>query len=465
MSPIESFTEFAENAQDKPTEKSDHMKQAVKDMTPLKGKTALVVDSALATRRALQDQLSQLGAKTVIFASSVSEVEQHLSARDFALIVCEYQLEGDRNGQQLLEDLRVNKKLNWTTAFMMVTGERSYSNVVAVAEFEPDDYLIKPFTASTLSDRVVRIFNRKARLAEAYKTIYDAQYFAVPEICEGLETRFPQYHNELERMRIESFFWSGQFDKTEQELLEKLDRAPKPWMHLLLAKVNLEKKDFEEAGDLLANVVKSNPEYLAASDLFADVLWEQNKPGEALEVLEKMGAKALASTSRLRKLADLAVRIGDNTRSKNYLTKVIDRSRNTSLSQIHDYLQLSKIYVTEGRHEEAEKLTAKMRSTVNSADLDLARAMMSIQKEIAEGRSAKAQDKLTGFLDTHADMITGLEPETLTSLLELCFAVNMGSKGYELASQITRHKPSKAMLDRIRVSITTFKENSLRNDG
>ena len=72
MSQIESFTEFAENAQEKPAEKSDRMKQAVKDMTPLKGKTALVVDSALATRRALQDQLSQLGAKTVIFASSVA---------------------------------------------------------------------------------------------------------------------------------------------------------------------------------------------------------------------------------------------------------------------------------------------------------------------------------------------------------------------------------------------------------
>jgi hypothetical protein len=45
------------------TGKPEQMKQAVKDMTPLKGKTALVVDSALATRRALQDQLSQLGAK------------------------------------------------------------------------------------------------------------------------------------------------------------------------------------------------------------------------------------------------------------------------------------------------------------------------------------------------------------------------------------------------------------------
>jgi len=229
------------------TGKPEQMKQAVKDMTPLKGKTALVVDSALATRRALQDQLSQLGAKSVIFASSVSEVEQHLSSREFALIVCEYQLEGDRNGQQLLEDLRVNKKLAWSTAFMMVTGERSYGNVVAVAEFEPDDYLIKPFTASTLSDRVVRIFNRKIRLAEAYRSMFEERFQEVPGICEDLESRFPQYLNELERMRVESFYRSAQYEKTEQELLAKLEKAPKPWMQLLLARVNLEKNSLKRS--------------------------------------------------------------------------------------------------------------------------------------------------------------------------------------------------------------------------
>ena len=437
--------------------RSAQLKQAVKDMTPLKGKTALVVDSALATRRALQDQLSQLGTKAVIFASTVSEVEQHLATREFALIVCEYQLEGERNGQQLLEDLRLNKKLSWSTAFMMVTGERSYGNVVAVAEFEPDDYLIKPFTASTMSDRIVRIFNRKIRLAEAYSSMFEEQYEEVPRICEELESKFPQYLNELERIRVESFFRSAQYEKTEQELLAKLERAPKPWMQLLLAKVKLENKKFDDANDLLTDVVKTNPEYLAASDLYAEVLWEQNRPAEALEILEQMGAKALSSTNRLRKLADLAVRIGDNTRSKNYLTKVIDRSRNTSLSQIHDYLQLSKIYVKEGRHEEAEKLTAKMRSAVNSSDLDLARTMMSIQKDVADGRGAKAAEKLESFFETHVEEMASFESETLTSLLEMCFAVNMDTKGYELASRITKQKPSKAMLDRIRASISEFR--------
>ncbi len=436
------------------------MKQAVEELTPLKDKNALVVDSALATRRTLQDQLSQLGAKTVVFAGSVSEVEQQLAARDFSLIVCEYQLEGERNGQQLLEELRISKNLSWATAFMMVTGERVYNTVASVAEFAPDDYLIKPFTSSTLSERIVKIFNRKIRLSKIYKAIFEGRFEEAPALCEQLIQEHPAYSSELERLWVESYYWAGDYAKTEKKLLERMAEAPKPWMYLLQAKVKLGNKEFAEANQLLNTVVENNPEYMAAIDLYADVLWEQNKPAEALEVLEKMGARAMNSTTRLRKLADLAVRVGDPTKSKTYLSKVIERSRNTSLSQMHDYLQLSKIYIQEGKIDEAEKLTAKLRTTVSSSDLDLARTMMSIQKELSEHKPEKAEIRLQAFYDEYAETVPTLEPETLTSLLEMSFAAGMESKAYELASHISKKKPSKALLDRIRVAINDHKKQT-----
>jgi DNA-binding response OmpR family regulator len=437
------------------------MQQAVHDLTPLKSKNALVVDSALATRRALQDQLSQLGARTVVFASSVAEVEQQLSSREFSLLICEYQLEGERNGQQLLEDLRLNRKLSWSTAFMMVTGERSYSKVVAVAEFEPDDYLIKPFTASKLSDRVVRIFNRKKRLEEVYKAVFTEEHTKVPPLCDKLIIEFPQYKNTLQRMKVEAFYHLNTLLDAETELINIMGNDPKPWMLLLMAKVHMARKDFNHAAELLQNVVKTNPEYMAASDLFADVLWEKNSPQDALDVLEKLGAKGMDSTIRLRKMADLAVRVRDHSRSKTYLTKLIDRSRNTNLSQMNDVLQLSKIYISEGKPEEAEKLAARLRTSVQSEQLEMARSMMNIQKDIADGKKDRAIEKLEELFEAQQSNIDGMEPETLTNLLEMCFAVNMQGRGYELARHISKKKPGKALLERIRFSIEDFKRNSV----
>ncbi|NJM32306.1 MAG: response regulator, partial [Limnobacter sp.] len=225
------------------------------DISPLNGKAVLIVDNAIPTRRALQEQMSQLGAKQIVFAGSVSEVEGHLTGRDFSLIVCEYILEGDRSGQQLLEELRLQKRLPWFTAFMMVTGERTYSNVVSVAEFEPDDYLIKPFTASALSERVIRIFNRKHRLSKAYEAMYDTRYEEVSALCMQLSGDFPQYSRELERMRIEAIYHLKRFDQAETELEQALGANERPWMPFLLAKIKTEKKEFAGAEELLSRVV------------------------------------------------------------------------------------------------------------------------------------------------------------------------------------------------------------------
>ncbi|MDX1668211.1 MAG: response regulator, partial [Limnobacter sp.] len=423
------------------------------EMAPLEGKAVLIVDSALATRRTLQDQVSQLGAKSVLFAATVSEVEQYLDTREFGLLICEYQLEGDRNGQQLLEELRVQNKLPWFTVFMMVTGERTYSNVVSVAEFAPDEYLIKPFTASSLSDRVVRTFNRKKKLARAYEAVFKGQYQAVPGICMTLEKQHPQFAHELERMRIESIIRDGRLDEAVNELEEAMAANAKPWMQLALSKIHTERKNFEAAEALLKKVVKENPEYIMATDLYAEVLWEQNKPELALQTLEKLGAKALSSTSRLRKLADLSIRVGDDVRSKNYLNKVIDRSRNSSLTQMHDYLQFAKIFTKEGRHEEAEKLTSRLRTAVNSSELNFARSLMTIQRISSEGDLAKARHRLEELFKNEKELIEKLQADAQTSLLEQCFLVGMSKEGYEMARKISKQKPGKALLDRIKFSI------------
>ncbi|MDX1669862.1 MAG: tetratricopeptide repeat protein, partial [Limnobacter sp.] len=262
-----------------------------------------------------------------------------------------------------------------------------------------------------------------------------------------------QFTPELERLRIESIIRDGRLDEAQAELNEAIAINAKPWMNLALSKVNVEKKNFDEAEALLQQVVKENPEYIGATDLYAEVLWEQNKPELALQTLEKLGAKALSSTTRLRRLADLSIRVGDDVRSKNYLNKVIDRSRNSSLTQMHDYLQLAKIFTKEGRHEEAEKLTSRLRTAVNSSELNFARSMMAIQRISAEGDLTKARTKIEELFRNERELIEKLQADAQTSLLEQCFLVGMSKEGYELARKISKKKPGKALLDRIKFSI------------
>ena len=97
---------------------------------------------------------------------------------------------------------------------------------------------------------------------------------------------------------------------------------------------------------------------------------------------------------------------------------------------------------------------------VKPSELDFARSMMAIQKEISDGNLNKANLKLALFFENNAELIQTLEPEALTSILEQCFAANMETKGYDLARQISRQKPSKAMLDRIKHAIAEAKRKA-----
>lgn len=112
-------------------------------ITPLKGSRIVVADRHAHNRTDLREMVSSLGATSVSHARSAADVLRAVKARDVDIILCDYHLEDQRDGQQLLEELRHDRVMPLGTVFMMITGEKSYQKVVAVAEFAPDDYLIK----------------------------------------------------------------------------------------------------------------------------------------------------------------------------------------------------------------------------------------------------------------------------------------------------------------------------------
>lgn len=448
------------NAQDVPSDAFD-------DAHPLEGYNVLVVDSAIATRRIYQDQLNQLGVATVVFVNSVAEVYEQLSARDFALMICEYQLDDERNGQQLLEELRVSNRLSWNTAFMMVSGERSYSKVVSVAEFAPDAYLIKPFSGAAFSDRVLRVLKRKHLLADVYRARSAEgveELEALRDLCRTLQQIYPQYQDELQRIQVDALLKLGQVDRLQELLFGDVVNLDKPWVSFYLAKMYVELGVFEAAKTLLKKVLASTPEYLAASDLLAEVLWAEDNPESALEILERLGPKALGSSTRLRQLGNLSICLGDAARSRRYFSWVVERSLNTALFHMHDVFILSKAYVEEGRDQEVAKLTSRLRHSMNSSDLEAPLKMLDIQRQISEGDIDRAQGLLNAFFSEYANEIQCMDAAMLTCLLEMCFAVDFSSRGYDLVPWIANQKPPKAMLDRVRLAIERFK-NSGVGDG
>jgi CheY-like chemotaxis protein len=110
--------------------------------------SALVVDGNPTSRSILVSQLREFGVGSVIQSARTSDARRQLEFRAFDFVLCELHFPEETNsGQDLLDDLRRNQLLPYSTIFIMVTGEATYAKVAEAAESALDGYLLKPHKA------------------------------------------------------------------------------------------------------------------------------------------------------------------------------------------------------------------------------------------------------------------------------------------------------------------------------
>lgn len=93
---------------------NDKLKNANEDLTltmagELKKKKVLITDPHSTSRNSMQMVLSKIDITNVTSVSSTKEVIKAVKKDTYDIIISEYYLSDDRNGQQLLEELRYAK--------------------------------------------------------------------------------------------------------------------------------------------------------------------------------------------------------------------------------------------------------------------------------------------------------------------------------------------------------------------
>ena len=114
------------------------------------GKNYLVVDDFIGVRQLLRESLRSLGARNIDQAASGGEAMGLLAKIRYDVVLCDFNLGDGKNGQQVLEEARVRNLLLPSSVWMMVSAEKSVESVMGAAEHQPDAYLVKPITDSTV---------------------------------------------------------------------------------------------------------------------------------------------------------------------------------------------------------------------------------------------------------------------------------------------------------------------------
>ncbi len=116
----------------------------------------LVVDDMVTMRRIVKNILKQLGFANVEEAENGQEALQKLRADTYGFVVSDWNMPV-MTGIDMLRAIRADEKLK-TTPVLMVTAEAQQSNLVEAVQAGVSNYIVKPFTAETLQEKIAKIF-------------------------------------------------------------------------------------------------------------------------------------------------------------------------------------------------------------------------------------------------------------------------------------------------------------------
>lgn len=118
----------------------------------------LVVDDFPTMRRIIRNLLKDLGYENVDEAEDGAMALEKLRNGSFDFVVSDWNMP-NLDGLEMLKQIRADANLG-SLPVLMVTAEAKKENIIAAAQAGASGYVVKPFTAATLEEKLNKIFEK-----------------------------------------------------------------------------------------------------------------------------------------------------------------------------------------------------------------------------------------------------------------------------------------------------------------
>lgn len=415
----------------------------------LRNKTGLLIDDMPEMRSSVRIQLADGGLEKCDQARNVKEAVERLTHKTYDLIVCDYNLGQGADGQQLLELLRRKHLLPLSTAFLMITGETGYEQVATAAEYSPDDYLLKPFTAELLRTRLIRILDKKEVLAPLFQHLGEKDNpVKALAACDALLAQNTRYSLEVLRCKGELLIAQNRNDEALALYESVLQQRSTPWAEVGKARVLAADGNDAAAKEHLTRSLQAYPNYLAAYDSLAELL-EKTEPAAAQEIVEKSLAVA-PTTQRHRRLGALALENKDFARAEEAYKRAVEKDRTGFFKSHDDYAGLARSYSEQGKAQEALATVKDMGQHFSrSPELEARQAAVESQVYAKAGNAEAAKaalQKAKQILQNNP-----LDTSTQLEVAQACFASDDGDAAKDIIRNVAEdHQENEKVLQAAR---------------
>ena len=310
-------------------------------------KSFLIVDDYTDFRTSTRSMLRDLGARDVDTADSGEQALRLCAQKRYDFILQDFHLgDGRKNGQQVLEDLMVDRLISHACVFVMVTAESSQAIVLSAVEYEPDAYLTKPFNRLGLAQRLEKLYQRKTLLMPILNALDRQRPGDVLNACAALCQRDPRLAPLCLRFRADALLKLRRFEDLERFLRGILAQRPQPWVYAALGSLLAQRKQLAAAQAVFEEGLKAFPIMPGLHDGLAEVMVTQGDTRRAQHLLEEAVRLSPLAVRRQAALGSLALRNEDyDTAAKAYRHAISQghssryKSAENNLGLVHALMQ------------------------------------------------------------------------------------------------------------------------------
>jgi len=316
-------------------------------------KNCLVIDDMSEVRGSLTRMLRSFGIGEIDTVANGDEAIELCRDKHYDIVLCDYNLGPGKDGQQVLEELRFRNRLNNTSMFLMITAEAARDMVLGALEYQPDDYITKPFTQASLSQRMDRALIRHQALYRVKEALDERDYQKAIDRCDDLLNNQTQYHNACLQIKAEMNLRLFQPQRAEVIYSDVLEKRPVVWAKLGLGKTQLAEKQYDKAESTLKEVIQMDRRFVEAHDLLAQTYLAKGDSRKAQEATQTASEVSPKSVLRQRRLAELAKRNDDVETCLAARRKTVRLGQNSCHESADDYLHLTRELVEQSRDNQS----------------------------------------------------------------------------------------------------------------
>ncbi len=306
------------------------------------GHHALVIDGNPTSRSVMFQQLREFGFGSVKAVPRISDARDHLERRRYQVVICDDHFEnGEESGQDLLDELRRENMMPYSTVFMMVTGEATYQKVAEAAEAALDSYLIKPFSANTLFDRLKESRQRKRVLKDIFDAM-DAKHLELAaQLCLNRFYERQMYWLYAARIGAEILLILKRNEEAKVLFDAVIESKAVPWARLGVARVQLSDGEIVQARRTLESLMGDQPTYADCYDVMGKVQMEQGNIEEALATYRTAATITPGCILRLQHCGTLSFYGGDNATATQMLERTWQMGNKSRLFDVLSMMLLA----------------------------------------------------------------------------------------------------------------------------